>query len=113
MTKITFEVTDEQLQTLDYVGVLDANMAGVLYNKITISSDADTEQNNNCGVIDISGAKTVGDMLQIAFPNSFVGHSETEEGQATGYYMVIDGEEEIVVDPEFWDASYMEKRNAK
>jgi len=113
MTKVTLEVTDEQLQKLDYIGVLNVNMAGVLYNKITISSDADTEQNDTCDVIDISGAKTVGDMLQIAFPNSFVGSSETEEGQVVEYYMKIDGEEEIILDPEFWNASYMEKRNAK
>lgn len=64
-------------------------------------------------LIDISGAKSVGDVLQRVFPNSFVGHSETEEGQAVEYYMVIDGEEEIILDPEFWNASYMEKRNAK
>ena len=110
MTKVTLEVTDEQLKRLDFIGLLNMNMAGELYNKVTISSD---EQNDTCDVIDISGAKTVGDMLQIAFPNSYVGHSETEEGQAVEYYMVIDGEEEIIVDPEFWNASYIEKRNSK
>lgn len=64
-------------------------------------------------LIDISGAKTIGDVLQCVFPNSSVGSTVTEEDEVVEYYMKIDGEEEIILDPEFWNASYVEKRNAK
>lgn len=64
-------------------------------------------------LIDISGAKSVGDVLQRVFPNAFVGCSVTEEDEVVEYYMKIDGEEEIILDPTFWNASYIEKRNSK
>ena len=36
MTKIILEVTDEELKMLDSTGLLNMDMAGVLYQKITI-----------------------------------------------------------------------------
>lgn len=64
-------------------------------------------------LIDISGAKSVGDVLQCVFPDAFVGSTVTEEDEVVEYYMVIDGEEEIILDPKFWNAPYIEKRNSK
>lgn len=38
MTKIILEVTDEELKRLDSIGLLNMDMAGVLYQSITITS---------------------------------------------------------------------------
>ena len=38
MIKIILEVTDEELENLDSVGLLNMDMVGVFYQKITITS---------------------------------------------------------------------------
>lgn len=38
MTKIILEVTDEQFERLNAIGLLNMDMAGVLYQRITITS---------------------------------------------------------------------------
>ena len=48
MTKIIFEVTDQQLEQLDSIGLLNMDMAGVLYQKVTITSaDEESEEKND------------------------------------------------------------------
>ena len=46
MTKVILEVTDEELEQLDSIGILNMDMAGVLYQRITIipADDAESEE---------------------------------------------------------------------
>lgn len=45
MTKIVLKVTDEQMERLDQIGILGMDMAGVLYQSVSIIPDDETKEN--------------------------------------------------------------------